>query len=227
VNFDGTNDYATRGADWTGNSDTQQITISCWVRFNGGDGNEQVIYITDTDGTFLERTPGNKLRFVVRDSGGGNLVNHTGSANVVASSTWRHVLTSANLATGQAWLYLDGVADGTVSATTGTADFTKSNHIIGAYFDGSLKLNADLADLYINRAASFDPSNAANLAKFISGGLPVNLGADGSLPSGTAPIGFFRLVPGDAASTFATNKGTGGGMTVTGTLTTSSNSPSG
>jgi hypothetical protein len=68
--------------------------------------------------------------------------------------------------------------------------------------------------------ASISP---ATIAKFFSAaGKPVALGADGSTPTGTAPRIFFS---GDNSS-FATNKGTGGSFTLTGSLTNASTSPS-
>ncbi|AMX93626.1 MULTISPECIES: hypothetical protein [Mesorhizobium] len=67
-----------------------------------------------------------------------------------------------------------------------------------------------------------DFSDSEVRAKFMSAGKPVDLGADGSTPTGTAPAVFLS---GDAA-TFGTNKGTGGVLTPTGTLTNASTSPS-
>jgi len=48
-------------------------------------------------------------------------------------------------------------------------------------------------------------------------GKPVSLGADGSLPTGTAPEGFFRLAPGADPLTFAINLGAGGAAAWSGT----------
>ncbi len=59
-----------------------------------------------------------------------------------------------------------------------------------------------------------DPTDADNLAKFITAaGGPVDLGGSGELPTGSAPLIFLQ---GPAAS-FATNKGTGGNFSVSGT----------
>jgi len=63
----------------------------------------------------------------------------------------------------------------------------------------------------------------ANRRKFIDAiGKPVFLGSDGSLPTGVAPAMFFS---GDSTA-FATNRGTGGPFTLTGSLTNASTSPS-
>jgi hypothetical protein len=64
----------------------------------------------------------------------------------------------------------------------------------------------------------------ATVAKFISGGKPVDLGEAGATPTGVAPAIFFKRD--GAASTFATNRGTGGAFTLNGELTSASTSPS-
>lgn len=62
-----------------------------------------------------------------------------------------------------------------------------------------------------------DFSNVTNRRLFIdAGGNPVNLGTDGSLPTGSAPDIFLS---GDT-DTWHVNKGTSGGFTENGTLTT-------
>jgi hypothetical protein len=52
-------------------------------------------------------------------------------------------------------------------------------------------------------------------------GAPVSLGADGSTPTGTAPIIFLS----GATSSWETNKGSGGGFTENGGLTQSPDDP--
>ncbi len=77
------------------------------------------------------------------------------------------------------------------------------------------------ADFWVASGQYLDITTAPNIAKFISGGKPVDLGADGSTPTGTAPPIFLRRAPSAAASTFATNLGTGGTFSIgSGTTTT-------
>lgn len=88
-------------------------------------------------------------------------------------------------------------------------------------------LTGYLADYWIGAGQLIDFSVMANRRKFISAsGKPVNLGADGSIPTGTAPAVFLRRAPSGAAATFANNLGTGGDFTITGSLTNSPSSPS-
>ena len=60
------------------------------------------------------------------------------------------------------------------------------------------------------------------MEKFYKNGISENLGSDGSTPTGTAPILFLN----NPASTWHTNLGTGGGMSLTGTLVAGTDAPS-
>lgn len=91
---------------------------------------------------------------------------------------------------------------------------------VGGYDGAGIKM--DVADFWCAPSQFIDFTIEANRRKFIdAAGKPVDLGADGSTPTGTAPAIFFS---GDHA-TFGTNKGTGGSFTLTGTLTDATTSP--
>lgn len=97
--------------------------------------------------------------------------------------------------------------------------------------DGAEFYTGDMADLWIAPGQSIltgSDISAETRAKFINPSTlkPVDLGADGSTPTGVAPRMFFRRAPAAAASTFGTNLGTGGAFTTTGTLTNAATSPS-
>jgi hypothetical protein len=81
-----------------------------------------------------------------------------------------------------------------------------------------------LADPYVAMGQFADVSTLTAMNKFSdTDNKPIDLGADGSLPTGTAPTMFFS---GNAAS-FATNKGTGGAFTASGDpITNAATSPS-
>jgi hypothetical protein len=84
-------------------------------------------------------------------------------------------------------------------------------------------LIADVSNFWMAPGQYIDFSVEANRRKFIdANGKPVDLGADGSTPTGTAPAVFFS---GDASG-FGTNKGTGGTFTLTGALTDATTGPS-
>ena len=232
ADFDGTNDYMLRGAAFTGISNSSQGIFSCWVRFDGGDGSEQTL-LTDADTLCLIRkTTANKVEITLWDTGASNLLAFNSSA-ITASATWVHILASwdTGFSSGNKLhhLYITNASDKTVSvdsANGANVNLGATNWGVGARTGGTLKLNGCLAELYFAPGQYLDFSTSANRAKFISGGKPVSLGGDGSLPTGTAPIAYFRLLNGEAALRFATNLGTGGNMTITGTLDVASSSPS-
>jgi hypothetical protein len=88
-------------------------------------------------------------------------------------------------------------------------------------------LNGCLAEFWLAPGTYLDLTTAANIALFRGAdGKPVDLGADGSLPTGSAPLIYLSCRPGDAASAFATNRGTGGDFTITGSLDVASTNPS-
>jgi len=82
----------------------------------------------------------------------------------------------------------------------------------------------DLAGLVFNPAEYLDWSLTANQEKIYKG-KPLPLGEDARTLTGTAPIVYLAKNANEAAVDFGTNKGTGGGFTVNGTLTDSATNP--
>lgn len=86
---------------------------------------------------------------------------------------------------------------------------------------GAQKTPADLSDVWFDDAA-LDFSSEAVRRNFIDAdGKPVDLGTDGSTPTGAAPLIYFRRVPGESAASYAVNKGSAQDFVVNGTLTDS------
>lgn len=78
----------------------------------------------------------------------------------------------------------------------------------------------DVADFFFAVDVDVDLTNAANIAKFISGGKPVDPA------TAVAAFGTPAVLFSGNASTFGTNQGSGGSFTLTGSLTNASSSPS-
>ena len=232
ADFDGTNDYMLRGAAFTGISNSSKGIFSCWVRFDGGDGAEQTL-LADADVLCVVRKKtDNKVEVTLWDTGSSNLLAFNSSA-ITAGATWVHVLASwdTGFSSGNKLhhLYITNTSDKVVSvdsANGANVNLGATNWGVGARTGGTLKLNGCLAEIYFAPGQYLDFSTSANRAKFISGGKPVNLGGDGSLPTGTAPIAYFRILNGQGVNVIQTNRGTGGGMEITGTLEIASSSPS-
>ena len=224
VNFDGTNDYLTHDAGLTGEADSKLGIFSCWFN-RGADGFARWI---DVKFSYMHIVFGfnNLFGFSFRNAAGTINFNITSSA-IVAADGWTHVMASWNLAGPTTHLYVNGVEDNHENtANDSDVNYTQTFWTIGAEDDGDSKYNGDVADLYWNIAEYLDLSVSGNRAKFIDGsGKPVDLGADGSTPTGTAPIMFHKA---DAATpaNFANNLGGAGNFTVQGTLTNASSTPS-
>lgn len=224
--------FLARGAGLTGAANGHKFTVSFWFRLDGGDAATRQIFRSASGDFYCYRENDNKFHVGGSDGVTGN-VKLVSSATYTAGATWRHFAAAvdANFTTGNRLhhMYIDGVDVKTLSQDNitypGTFDFTTTNWFICAatatphdLYDGAI------AELYVNTAEYVDLSVAGNRAKFRStGGKPVDLGADGSTPTGTAPIIYLKSV----AASFGTNSGTGGDFTVNaGPFTTASSSPS-
>ena len=231
VMFDGTNDFMTRGADFTSNSDGTTGILSFFIKFNGGDGGNQVPIWSDAGPTHLCRRDNNNEWFVYfRAASLANRIGLQSSSAWTVSSGWHHVLSSWDAGNTTANLYINGSDDEDTAASIkidGTLDYTLADHHFFADNSGNQKVNADVAEFYLAFNQFLDITQSANRLKFrTADGKPADLGADGSAPTGSSPTLYCSVRPGDAASAFATNRGTGGNLSITGSLASASTSPS-
>lgn len=226
VGFDGVTSRL-RNSALTGSTSGIGFLLSLWFNFLGGDSNlqtfihqanERIALFRHTDGTISIQVEKADL----------NLLWHahtTASYDTVSNPGWHHILVAASLgATGQ--IYIDDVSaprTDLVGPLAGTIDFgTSPDYGIGAERLGGNKFQGEMADLWFNQTF-LDISILANRRKFIdAAGKPVVLGATGQLPLGSDPIIFMS---GDTAN-WQTNKGTGGGFTLTGVLANATSNPS-
>jgi len=222
--YDGTNDYATRGADLTGIADGKAGTLSVWVRLDGGDAANLAMMATaigsGASTVFLQRNSGNRFQLILRNAALTALGTATSASLFTAGATWRNVLCSWDLVGGVMLMYVTDVAEASVVPTNDTIDYTLGNFAIGAGTTGNTKLNGCLSEVFFH-TTFIDLTLPANRRKFISAsGKPVSLGANGSLPLGVQPL----LYAPDGNPT--TNLGSGGAFTVTGSVDPCSSSPS-
>lgn len=225
VKFDGTNDYLTRGGDLTGIADSKSGIFSCWVRWDGLDGvNSSILSIPYVAaGAFnAYKIATNQLAFEACNTAT-TLALNMKTSKQLASAKWYHILAAWDLATGATHLYVNDVSDKAVNTAANLAiDLTTGNCIIGATTSGAQKFDGALSELYFAPGQYLDLSVTANRHKFIDAtGLPVDLGSNGSTPTGTAPAVYLK---GDKTN-FGTNSGTGGNFTVNGSLETASTTP--
>lgn len=222
--YDGTNDYMTRGADLTNIADGKQGIASVWVRAEGGDGGAiDAIMVSAPAAAKLaiyRTATTNTITVLARNAAGGTIMNMVSTNAITTASGWVHILASWNLASGLGHLYINDadVKAGGATLTDDTIDYTNGNFVIGAVVDGTLKWNGCLAEMFFH-TTYLDITTVANRRKFYTAaGRPAYLGADGSLPLGVQPLYYDRAADG-------TNAGSGGNLTVTGALTACATSP--
>ena len=221
VNFDGTNDYLTRGGALTGTADDKEITVSFWYKLNSYPSSGCHNILGSNPGRVSIQYCGNgteTMQLLLRDTSGTLNTNIGCGPDPHVIDTWYHHLISVDVATGSADCYVnDSDSLQTFTAPTdATLDFTLSDFSIGATTPGTSKADADIADFWIDFGTYIDLSVEANRRKFISAsGYPVNLGTYGHLPTGSVPDIFLS---GDTG-TWHTNDGAGGGFTENGALT--------
>lgn len=225
VHFDGTSDYLTRGGGLTGAADSKVGTISAWINLTGGNGAVMAVVASEGVTFGLTRLDTSELRVRAENSAGTTILAAQTSNTYTDSSGWVHILSSWDLASTTVYLYISDVVDlasTPKTVTNDTIDYTVTNWSVGSYTNANGKLNADLADLWFDDSY-MNISLEANRRKFIdASGNPVNLGTTGANPTGSSPLVFMS----GATDSWHTNKGTGGGFTENGALTTASTSPS-
>lgn len=232
VHFNGTD--ASLVNDSLAAADSSLLSLSFWMLVpTTSDDGTHMLYVVDPTGAYnpgLQRT-GSTLTPL-------SFLNGTtlGAADADPNDVgWHHYLISVDLGhplgEKSIRLYIDDI-DKTSLFDEGEAEILLFNGLAflvgddtgGSWFDG------DLADFWFAPGVSLltgSDITEATRRKFISAeSKPVDLGADGATPTGTAPAIFFRRDPAAAASTFANNLGTGGPFTITGTLTNALTSPS-
>lgn len=107
------------------------------------------------------------------------------------------------------WTTSGPTGDG-IPAPTFTVGNTEINATAGNYYNEEINY---VADLWVGSTASFvDLTNATNRRKFINADLsPVDLGANGQNPFGTAPQLYKTIPNGGVIADWFANKGTAGG----------------
>lgn len=226
VRFDGTNDYLNLASDLTGVSDGAEGTYSGFANFKGGNGSTHVFHSSADAATrfFIHKNTSNLIRIRGQNTGGGTVLEAFSATAYTDADEWLHILISWNQTTSDIWMYINDVDDLAASPTqvANNIDYTQGNWGVGANPGGANKLNADRADDYLNLATSFDLSVTANRRKFITPTLrPVDLGGDGSRPTGSSPASWLS----GPTDTWHTNDGAGGGFTENGALTDGADGP--
>lgn len=221
--YDGTTNYALRGADLTGNTDTKILLASGWFRVNGGDGTIRNILRNSGSRYRINLDTADKLVISLISAAPVTLLVANSSSTFPTSATWHMFIWSIDLATLTVQLVIDGAVETPTIITgpvDGTVDWTNADHAVGAQTSGAGKFDGCLTQLYFNNTARLDISQAENIRLFVDqDGAPVFLGAAGEFPTQTQPIIF--ITDGDPS----TNAGSGGNYVNQAALSACSDSP--
>lgn len=235
--FDGTSDYLqfTHATDTlAGLSDSKTWTCSFWVKFNGGDGASQYVWEISTNSSGsnqrlrIRRLNTNKITVRAYNSSAVEILQIASGTSVTVSSGMTHVLivVNSNAASKYNKIYINGALESLTTTVALPDDATfdlaagggsTREYTIGATGADASLLNADLFDFW------FDDSAVDDVSKFYNAGQPVDLGADGSTPTGSPPAVYLsRAGSGD---TWNTNSSGGSSFTLNGSLGTPSTFP--
>ncbi len=235
VTFDGTNDQLTLTGGGLSTADTKSVTFSYWYRETSHTLNEIIVNINTNNNMAtgnVVRNSGNisgDVVVIMRNAANTIILNHDSGTTdpVINLNEWNHVMGSYDLLNGVGTMCVNGFVVGNAIATitNDTIDHTRTLSYIGGRTNTGTTgwINGDVAEIYYSNEF-IDLSIEANRRKFYTAtGTPEDLGSDGSTPTGTAPMIYFK---GDASVWNAgTNSGSGGNFTMAGSVVDSANEP--
>lgn len=212
--------------------DSKTFSFSCWVIFDDDNVDRHIFDITPLGPVNLRfsvvRGSSNALLVQGRNSANTTVLNYTSDTAKLLSGAWHHIFVTANLADVAArHVYIDGseVTVGTWSDyTDALIDFDITGtaspiNWIGINADGmSDALDGALSEMW------FDDSYLNDISKFFCAGHPVSLGANGELPTGSAPV-FYLSLSGSGNSWLTDSSGNSNNFTVNGGSLGSTTSP--
>lgn len=223
VTFDGTNDYLTISDTALGGGSGKKFLFSAWYRSNANGGGDQIFIGTPNNRIQINKNASNDtIRFVAL-SATTNLGDVSSTTAVKVADGLTHILVAIDMdnsnSADRVKMRINGGAVETLIVSTPIAnDFidigSNGSFGVGANPNGTALVNGEFGQLYF--AEEFlDISTAANLAKFYDNGNPVDLGSNGSIPTGTQPLIFLDK----PLANWQDNLGSGGNFTEVGELT--------
>lgn len=172
VNFDGTNDFLTRGADLTDAPDAAEWTVSVWFRHTRIDSRDWILSNTGPNYLVGFEEVNNTVRIRLRD--GTNTILLEWFTQAITDTNWHHLMVSRSDTTALA--YLDGAALSTSPDTTasGNIDFTEGEHACGSAANSVNKFQDDMADVLMWAGTFVDLSQLSNRELFIKNDEPAD-----------------------------------------------------
>lgn len=224
VNFDGTNDYLTRGATLTGAADSKLFTFFTWLNPSSSAATQRIVGCYNAVGGAagnlifrVTRTTTGAISLIGNNAAAAAILSISSSAGAAPVGSWTSIAVSCDMAnTGNRYLLINGVNDlATVTTyTNDTLDFTGLDWAVGAEASGANKYAGDMSNTALRLGTYM--TDVQMKAAFLNGNEPNDPGLYGFTPI---------LGLSNPLATWQTNTGSGGGMTVTGALTAATSFP--
>lgn len=220
--FDGSNDYVSRGSNLSGVSDSSQGILSMWIEADTNNNDEYLFSMGSSSSEQMQFYFSSGNIFIQFDGSGSRYRWLTGG---ISTGTVYHLLFSWDMDPGGSKVfnsYINDASSGSNTLDFGGAfslDYTSNPVAVGTYYvslgNSVYRYDGKIGAFYFAPGQYLDFSTESNRRKFVNAdGTPVNLGADGSTPTGSQPAVFLN----NKYDSFESNLGSGGDFTVTGSL---------
>ena len=198
--------------NWTSGTDNKLITLSVWIRYADADKNGFFIEGQGSSDFFIRgiRNSGS-VYFTVYSAGGAPLYFNTGIS--IDDIDLHHIMFTVDLSnTSNRKVWVDGVVDTGVTWITYNNNnirwvHSKNQQIWEEWIPDQNEFIGSIAEFWFTN--EYIGTEDSNVNKFYYNGYPVDLGSDGSTPTGTQPIAYYSVRDGEAAADFGTNRGSG------------------
>jgi hypothetical protein len=204
----------------TGLADGKTGLCSFWIKLATGSEASQAIIGNNTTHFYISCRGDYTIQVRAQNAAGVEILNfQTVFTSTLDDWLWHHVACFWDLANNNAFIFLDGTDVSLNTTTTNdTIDYldNASPNILIGHQAGQNELNACLSEFWFN-TEYLDLTITSNLQKFRSaGGKPVNLGSNGSTPTGNQPLIYLP----NPFGTIQNNAGSGGNFTLDGSTGT-------
>lgn len=203
--------------DFTGNANGKQGLCSFWIKPSATSGFSP--FIGNGSGNIAIGVSGLAMHVYGANAAGSEILGLDTTTNLTLN-VWTHILMSWDLGAAYAKLYINDVyrSSGFEMHTNDTLDYADGGWTIAeSGFAGCL------SEFYFAPNQFLDITNSVNRRKFVTADLKaVDLGADGSIPTGTSPLYYMRK----NGSNRLVNSGSGGNFdSITGVVIDCTDAP--
>lgn len=206
MNFNGSTTYLDTNA-LTGIADGKKGTLAVCVRFANTASATEVILDSTGAGLRLQRLSDGRIQVLAENVGNSGILSFRTAAGTCSAAGTYYILASWDLASaGSGRLYVNDVSDyNETTFTNDTIDYTEAEYSIGATVGGGSFLTGDIYSVWFDATNNIDFSVATNRRKFHDiKNIPLFVGKNGELPTGSKPILFLGYASG---SEWSINRG--------------------